>query len=237
PLVAAGEDHATFRRKVRDLERAVLRGPRPAPGFKGLQAALDGWLEQAVARSGAEQRPRLEERYHRLQRFVGQLEASARPFLEALDAGTAVAIVDAHLAFVERLAATEGTEGAARLWAGEAGEALAGFVGELREALAGDGSARLEPRRYPAFLDALLAGRAVRPRWNRHPRIAILGPLEARLLHPDVLVLGSLNEGTWPAEPDPGPWLSRPMRVQFGLPPLERRLGLAAHDLSQALGA
>src|SRR5690606_35971371 len=73
PLVAAGEDHATFRRKVRDLERAVLRGPRPAPGFKGLQAALDGWLEQALARSGAEQRPRLEERHHRLQRFVGQL--------------------------------------------------------------------------------------------------------------------------------------------------------------------
>ena len=35
----------------------------------------------------------------------------------------------------------------------------------------------------------------------------------------------------------PGPWLSRPMREELGLTPPERRIGLAAHDFAQALGA
>jgi ATP-dependent helicase/nuclease subunit B len=76
-----------------------------------------------------------------------------------------------------------------------------------------------------------------RPRYGRHPRLAILGPLEARLQHADLLVLGGLNEGTWPAEVAADPWLSRPMRRDFGLPAPERRIGLAAHDFAQALGA
>jgi ATP-dependent helicase/nuclease subunit B len=52
-----------------------------------------------------------------------------------------------------------------------------------------------------------------------------------------VVVLGGLNEGTWPAEADPGPWFSRPMRRDFGLPAPERRIGLAAHDFAQAFAA
>ncbi len=239
PLAAGGRPLGAFRALVRELERTLLRGPRPAAGFAGLRGALDGWLEEALARAGegAEHRDALRARHARLQAFVAELETAAAPFLAALRAGEAGALLDAHLAFAERLAADESGPGAPRLWAGEAGEALAGFVAELREALAGGIAARIEPGRYPALLDALLAGRAVRPRWNDHPRLAILGPLEARLAHPDVLVLGGLNEGTWPAESDPGPWLSRPMRQEFGLPPLERRIGLAAHDLVQSLGA
>ena len=40
PLAAGGTASAAFRRAVRAMERAVLRGPRPAPGFAGLRAAL-----------------------------------------------------------------------------------------------------------------------------------------------------------------------------------------------------
>ena len=65
----------------------------------------------------------------------------------------------------------------------------------------------------------------------------ILGPLEARLLSFDVVVLGGLNEGTWPVEVEADPWMSRPMRKIFGLPAPERRIGLAAHDFVQACGA
>src|SRR3546814_13906821 len=82
-----------------------------------------------------------------------------------------------------------------------------------------------------------MAGRAGRPRYGLHPRVAILGPLEARLQHADLLILGGLNEGSWPAEVDPGPWLSRPMQSVFGLPLPERRIGLAAHDFFQAFCA
>src|SRR3546814_17313028 len=82
-----------------------------------------------------------------------------------------------------------------------------------------------------------MAGRAVRPRYGLHPRVAILGPLEARLQHAELLVLGGLNEGTWPAEATPGPWTSRPMQGAFGLPLPQRGIGLAAHDCYQAFCA
>jgi ATP-dependent helicase/nuclease subunit B len=47
---------------------------------------------------------------------------------------------------------------------------------------------------------------------------------------PICTILGGLNEGTWPAEPQPDPWLSRPMRAQFGLPRWNGGSALAAHD-------
>ncbi|HWM30289.1 MAG TPA: PD-(D/E)XK nuclease family protein, partial [Methyloceanibacter sp.] len=61
--------------------------------------------------------------------------------------------------------------------------------------------------------------------------------LEARLQQPDVMVLGSLNEGVWPRPQEAGPWLSRPMREMLGLAPPERFTGLSAHDFAQGLGA
>jgi ATP-dependent helicase/nuclease subunit B len=73
----------------------------------------------------------------------------------------------------------------------------------------------------------------VRPRYGLHPRLHVWGPLEARLQHADLVCLGGLNEGAWPTEPDADPWMSRPMRDAFGLPPHERRIGLAAHDFAQ----
>ena len=121
------------------------------------------------------------------------------------------------------------------MWAGEAGEAAADFVSELRVASAA--APQVSILRFPALLDALLRGGVVRPRYGRHPRVAILGPLEARLHHPDLVILGGLNEGTWPALVEAGPWLSRPMQRDFGLPLPERRIGLAAHDFIQAFAA
>jgi ATP-dependent helicase/nuclease subunit B len=220
PLAAGGQAPAAFRRQVRALERAVLRGARPAPGLDGLRRAL----AEARAPRG-------------LRQWFETLADRLRALAQALDGGAArlCDLVDAHLAAAEALAASDTDSGAARLWAGEAGEAAAAFAAELREAaLATPVTRRLH---YPAALEALMAGRAVRPRYGLHPRVAILGPLEARLQHADLLVLGGLNEGTWPAEVDPGPWLSRPMQAEFGLPLPERRIGLAAHDFFQGFCA
>ena len=69
-----------------------------------------------------------------------------------------------------------------------------------------------------------------------HPRLAIYGVLEARLVPCDIVVLGGLNEGRWPSQPDPGPWLNRPMRMLFGIPLPERDIGVSAHDFMQNLG-
>ncbi len=220
PLAAGGLAEGAFRARVRALELAVLRGPRPAPGFAGLRRAL------AAVEAGAELLPWLE-----------ALERMAAPFIDALQdprAGLAETVA-AHAGFAEALAANDALSGAERLWAQDAGEAAAAFVAELGEAARS--GPRLAGERYPALLDSLMSARVVRPKYGLHPRLAILGPLEARLQHLDVMVLGGLNEATWPAETDPGPWLSRPMRADFGLPPPERRIGLAAHDFTQAFAA
>ena len=72
---------------------------------------------------------------------------------------------------------------------------------------------------------------------NAGTRLSILGLLEARLVHPQTVILGGLNEGAWPRLPDPGPWLNRPMRDTFGMQQPELRIGQEAHDFVQAFGA
>ncbi|MCK7475226.1 MAG: PD-(D/E)XK nuclease family protein [Rhodopseudomonas palustris] len=66
--------------------------------------------------------------------------------------------------------------------------------------------------------------------------LRIFGPLEARLTDCDRVILGGLVEGIWPPAPRVDPWLSRPRAASTGLDPLERRIGLSAHDFAQLLG-
>jgi len=83
---------------------------------------------------------------------------------------------------------------------------------------------------------ALLADVAVRPGWGGHPRLAILGPVEAQLARADLMILGGLNEGVWPALPGADPWLAPAIRARLGLPGAARAMGLAAQDFVRALG-
>lgn len=142
---------------------------------------------------------------------------------------------DAHLAAAEELAATPDEAGADILWRGEDGEAAARFLQEIAE-LAGD-VPELTCRQYIGLLQNLMKNAVMRPRYNLHPRLAILGQMEARLYNADLVILGGLNEGVWPHDPGHDPWMSRPMRKQYGLPPVERRTGMEAHDFTQAVSA
>jgi ATP-dependent helicase/nuclease subunit B len=87
------------------------------------------------------------------------------------------------------------------------------------------------------LLKALLADVAVRPPQGGHPRLSILGPLEAQLQRADLMVLGGLNEGIWPGKAAPDPWLAPAIRARLGLPGRPRETGLAAHDFVRGLGA
>jgi ATP-dependent helicase/nuclease subunit B len=77
----------------------------------------------------------------------------------------------------------------------------------------------------------------VRRAWGQHPRLFVLGLLEARLLHFDHVILAGLNENSWPKESTPDPWMSRAMRVELGCHDPESRIGQMAHDFVQAAGA
>lgn len=91
----------------------------------------------------------------------------------------------------------------------------------------------ISPRGLSKLLAVLMRGKVVRPPFGTHPRLSILGPLEARMLSADVIILGGLNEGIWPAMPKVEPFLSRSMRKAVGLSLPEKRFGLSAHDFAE----
>ena len=220
PFAAGGMNPVAFRLLVRRLERKVLRGPRPASGIGGLRVAVADLKPDAA---------------EGLTPLLDSLEDAMNDFTNCFQ-GSDTSLADlltAHVGMAEALAASDVENGPSRIWAGEDGEALAAFVAELNEA--SDALGALPGREYPALLDALLAPRAHRPRYGRHPRLNIWGLMEARLQQADVMILGGLNEGSWPPEAEASPWMSRPMLEKFGLSQPERRLGLAAHDFTQAV--
>ncbi|HEY4472636.1 MAG TPA: double-strand break repair protein AddB [Stellaceae bacterium] len=217
PLAAGGWAPERFRERARRLEDKI-RGPRPAPGFAGLRKALDP-------------------KYESLHRFINRLERCLGDLVECLtrDPVTIAEIAAAHIAAAERLAASDEESGIARLWQDLDGEAAARFCHELIDA-AGD-FPPIPARHYPALFEALASGIVVRPAFGRHPRLAIWGLVEARLQQADLVVLGGLNEGTWPGPAAFDPWMSRQMREEFGIAVPERAIGIAAHDFIEAIGA
>lgn len=221
PVTALGLSPAECNRRTGELELALLRGPRPGQDIQGLRDVL--------ARTEMEH-----DRKSRLTDLVDRLEAALFPFLQSYDEYELplAKLADAHLRAAEALAASDDTTGADRLYRGDAGEAVALFMETL---LASAGSLNaMEPLAYQRLLETLAAGRMVRPRFGQHPRLSILGPLEARLLSADRVILGGLNEESWPTAAPIDAWLSRPMREELGLEPPERRIGLSAHDFVQA---
>ena len=121
-------------------------------------------------------------------------------------------------------------------WRGPAGRMAAELLAELKGS-ASAGSIVVDAESAVAVLRDLLDRHSVRLPYGGHPRIFIWGLLEARLQRADLMVLGGLNEGVWPALPAPDPWLPPKVRAELGLPGLEFRIGLAAHDFASALGA
>ncbi len=227
PKARGGEEEGDFRRQLRDFERFVLRGPAPLATLSALHRLLEEAIKEPRNKGrGLEKlRPWLAEATKLLEPAL-KVFGSTRDFSELLEA---------HLRLAEDLAATKTTKGAELLWRDEDGEAAAKLLRQVMESAALLG--KIPGRDYAEVFEGLLAGQAVRKPYAQHPRLFIWGAMEARLQRADRMILGGLNEGTWPRESDPGPWMSRPMRQAFGLPSPERAIGLAAHDFAQALGA
>ena len=159
----------------------------------------------------------------------GFRELSARPSASLQE------LLAAHIQAAERLAATAETPGTDLLWRGEAGEAAADFLAGWYEQAGVLGE--IEPREYLGLFEAMIAGITVRPRYGTHPRLRILGPIEARLSHYDTMIIGGVNETVWPQSAGSDPWLSRPMKKDFGFPLPEKAVGILALDFCNLLAA
>ncbi|NVJ70164.1 MAG: double-strand break repair protein AddB [Alphaproteobacteria bacterium] len=222
PFVAVGLDRPAFLASLRRLDMHVLRGVRPAGGLTGLMARARVVAADPKAGFNDDDVAVLTRVFEALLPLEQVLEEN-----QPLDA-----LLRAHVAVAEALCTTDEDAGADILWKGEQGQALADALADLIQETAPVSGVAAEG--YAALFDELLAGVSVRPVWRQHPRLSIWGTLEARLQRADLMILGGLNEGTWPGEVKPEPWMNRPMRAAFGLPPLERRTGQSAHDFVQA---
>ncbi|WP_174285406.1 double-strand break repair protein AddB [Sphingomonas bacterium] len=213
PLVTGGGERLAWLDGVRWLDRA-LRGPRPSPGLAGVSAHL----EDARAPEA------LRDWWRTAAALLVPVEAMAATGPQPLAPMIAV------------LRETADALCGDAIWSGVAGREASAFLADLEaEAPAGPYSA--EPEGLAPLLRTLLDETAVRVQRGGPPRLAIYGLIEARLQAADLVVLGGLNEGTWPNAPAPDPWLAPRIRDVLGLPGLERRIGAAAHDFAQGLGA
>ena len=214
-LASAGLDKPVFRQELRKLERLVLRGPRIEGGLKAI-------AEKAHAKSKS------------LGQFVDRHLIEPMASLMALEGRinlTLADFADAHGIAAELMAAGPDAK-TLEPWQGQDGTRLAKFMHKL--GLHGQATP-LEAEAYPSVLQVLMAGEVIYPDHIDHPRLSILGTVEARMQAADLTILGGMNEGISPPETPADPWMSNTMRVDFGLPHAHWRIGHAAHDAVMAM--
>jgi ATP-dependent helicase/nuclease subunit B len=236
PLLRLGAGANAHARAVSALECAVQRGPRPRAGSEGLKHALATFRATRGELHRNDPRKLIAEAdLDAAEALAGKLAAALAP-LETLKKGPQKlgALTRSHSEAVENLAGE--TVELVAAFAGTDGQQLKAAFEKVIESSAAQ-ALELAASDYPDVFHALISGRHDRRPESDKPRVRIFGLLEARLQDADCLVLGGLNEGTWPPETRSDPWLSRPMRLQLGLNLPELRVGLSAHDFAQGLGA
>ena len=209
PLVGGeGDARLAWLDSVRAIDLA-LRGPRPRAGLAGLDERLAG--SKAAGRW-----------------------AAIRPLMESISAAPASGLTLAG--FAGSLREWAGRLAGEAAWRGPDGRLAADLIADL-EASHDANAMILAPDDLIPALRQLMDSVPVRRPYGGHPRIFIWGLLEARLQQADVMIVGGMNEGVWPSLPTPDPWLAPRIRRSLGLPGLEFRTGLAAHDFLGLLGA
>ncbi|WP_075214316.1 double-strand break repair protein AddB [Mongoliimonas terrestris] len=237
PLATFGFDRARAQAAARALEVAVLRGPRLKPGSAALLAAAD--VLARPNRKGHGVHPAVTalsaDRLVDARLLARRLHAALEPFEAAIGQGSADlrTWIEHHVAAI-RAVSTDAAGVDDHVFDGPAGEVAARLMTSYLDADAEPLDVPAD--QYPAVFRALKRGAVVRRPTGGHARVFIWGPLEARLMRVDRLVVGGLNEGVWPLVTDTGPWLSRPMRAGLAFAPPEQRIGLSAHDFAQAVG-
>ncbi|UWQ49664.1 double-strand break repair protein AddB [Leisingera caerulea] len=214
PLTHDGADRGNHLRQTRELELSLRRNGPPFPdaaafaGFENGRDLTPGWTAWLSAC------------------FADQEIAGTLPLTDWVERLRGLA---------ERIAAGSQAEGSGTLWDKKAGQAALACIENL-EAEAPYGG-EMSARDFADLLGALLSQGEVRDRDAPYGSIMIWGTLEARVQGADLVILGGLNEGSWPEAASPDPWLNRQLRNQAGLLLPERRIGLSAHDFQQAIAA
>ena len=240
PQTRLGLSVRDARRAARALELGALRTIYLGDGLDGLEKNLARARRETLdhIRRDRAARRLWDADWENARDLVHRLGVAIAPLTSLAAQGTAHALHEfaaAHRAAADAIACSADEAQPSRLWEGEAGETADQLLDALEDANLP--APAIDADDYPDFYRTLTTGVTVRPRIAVHPRLSIWGPYEARLQQPDLVILGSLNEGIWPAAADPGAWLNRPMRAELGLPAPEDAIGRAALDVTGLFGA
>ena len=232
PLANGGLPKVEFQKKVSQLELLFLRGERPKPGVDGLLEAVNIGRRHNKNRkinTDAIGIPAIDNLYE----WLSELAPVIRSFEHALTSGskTLPEMLSLHLALVEKLSGPIELNGETTETNNQIVKILNDFYEQSQDLRIVDGIS------YTSLFETVLSDFVIREKYQEKPRLAILGPLEGRLSEFDRIIIGGLNEGSWPPVIQPDPWLSRSMQEALGLMDMSKRIGQSAHDFLQAVCA
>jgi ATP-dependent helicase/nuclease subunit B len=233
PLALLSRPRAAVEAAARALEIGALRGGQPASGLGDIEALFAAARKRAADHHA---HPAVRNLSEADWRAAEDLLRDARDALAPLrDLPPSAPIVDfvaAHRMAMNAIAAGEDGDALAEA---AGGETLLALMEEWAEAAEqGFACERID---YSSLFDAVAAGVRAPDVGAAHPRLHILGLLEARLLSFDLTLIAGLDETVWPPQAETDAFLNRPMRAALGLSAPERRIGQTAHDFTAALGA
>ncbi len=214
PLSSAGLSYKRYTSLIRALEMEALRGYLADSSIEGIRAQLK-------AQKDSEDLCVFYEQY---------ILTALAPLIDLFDvvSPSLAMLADAHGRAAERLAQNDiENEVLLKLWETPDGKQGAALLSELAD-IGGHNAVRHSE--YANIFRALCSGIMVRKIWRSHPRLAILGTVEARMQNADLIILGGVNEGVWPPRQQADPWTNEKIREALGLPDRRWRSGLSAHD-------
>ncbi|MGA3301729.1 MAG: double-strand break repair protein AddB [Methylovirgula sp.] len=230
PLTSFGALRAEIERLAPLFEIGVLRQPRALTRFANAQEAIAWARRQITPRSHPAQKRITDEAWTKIEQLAAQFMEALAPLSSLRGMYGLDTWVAAHREALDRV--TKSDESAAM---GEDHEVLDALFDELFRCAPAE--LTFSGETYLAFFSHTAAATALRTQKKTHPRLKILGLLEARLIDADLILLGGLDETIWPPEARSDAFLNRPMRATLGLSPPERKIGQTAHDFIVAMGA
>lgn len=231
PFTRLGFEPAKIRALTDALELVVFRGRHFAPDLslpdrvRHALANQDDYAHPAVARIP-------EARRGQLHTLAAALEQEFTPFTAGAPEQSIADFAVALIKGLTRLSA----DASGRSCLDDEPEA-ADLIEVLTELGAHGEICRLSPYAVSGAIELFLSERTLLQGAKTHPRAAILGPLEARLVAADRVIIGGLNEGSFPPIAEEDAFLNRAMRLDLGLQPPERRIGQSAHDFLMLAGS
>ncbi|MGO4869149.1 MAG: double-strand break repair protein AddB [Roseiarcus sp.] len=236
PLTRLARAPEDLQRAARALEIGVFRAVMPPSGLGDIPALMANARAFAKDRHAHDARKRLDEDdWRAAEALLRDAEAASAP-LRALGAKAPLGhFIAAHRAALDAFARGEEERAQGEWSEAHGGEALSELFDEWAEGAELGFACSLSD--YAALFDAVVSGQRAPVGRNAHPRLQILGLLEARLLTFDLALVAGLDETIWPPAAETDAFLNRPMRAALGLSAPERRIGQTAHDFVAALGA